>query len=94
MIGLENMLNIIATEAAEGDGIPDLICAQTPSRLDRVSRETIIRNAHQHIRRKYRKAPLWAFVRDICGVGATSATEICRELGWDPNKDGAVLPDR
>lgn len=31
-----------------------------------------------------RGLPLWSIVGRICSVGSTSAHEICREMGWDP----------
>ncbi len=52
----------------------------------------LIRNAHSMAARgktKWRKVPLWAFVRDLCCVGSTSATEICASLGWDPHQDAS-----
>jgi hypothetical protein len=58
--------------------------------LDRVSRETIIINAHQQLRRKYRGQPLWAFIVETCAVGSHSACDICRELGWNPHQDSAL----
>lgn len=58
--------------------------------LDRVSRETIILNAHMRLSKKYKGVPLWSFISDICAVGSHSACDICRELGWNPHQDGAV----
>jgi hypothetical protein len=58
--------------------------SKTP-RLDQVSREWMLRSAHNRARKSdLRGVPLWSFVGDICCVGSTSAGEICRELGWDP----------
>lgn len=31
--------------------------------------------------------PLWAVVRDIFGCGASRATDLCREYGFDPDKE-------
>lgn len=52
----------------------------------------VFHNAHLLAARdksKWRAVPLWAFVRDLCGVGSTSATEICASLGWDPHQDAS-----
>lgn len=57
--------------------------------LDRVSRETILLNAHRQLSKKFKRGPLWSFIVETCAVGSTSAMEICRELGWDPHQDGA-----
>ena len=58
---------------------------QTP-RLDEVSREWMIRGAHfLAARRHKRHIQLWSFVGTVCSVGSTTATRICRELGWEPN---------
>ena len=66
-------------------------------RLLEVSRECILRNAHARLRsrRDMLSAPLWYFVREMCGVGSTSAITICRELNWDPNSLASKkLPER
>ncbi len=60
--------------------------------LDNVDRECLLRSAHSHAARgktRWRKVPLWAFVRDLCCVGSTSATEICQSLGWDAHQDAS-----
>lgn len=55
------------------------------SRLDRVDRELMLRAAIRQMSRDRKiGVPLWAVVMDTCGVGSTSATEICVELGWNP----------
>ena len=55
-------------------------------RLDEVNREWMIRGAHRlAARQRKRLIPLWSFVGAVCWVGSTSATMICRELGWDPD---------
>ena len=56
-------------------------------RLDLVNRKLMIVNAHALIKSKYKNRVLWAFIADICGVGSTSACEICRECGWNPDQD-------
>ncbi len=56
--------------------------------LGRVCREIMLRNAHRLTRHKYRGIPVWAFVSDVCGVGSTSAMEICKEIGWGPESSG------
>jgi hypothetical protein len=62
--------------------------------LPRVSRETIILNAHLYLSKKYKGVPLWGFIADICAVGSHSACDICRELGWNPHQDGALRLER
>lgn len=62
--------------------------------LNRVSNETILLNAHRQLSRKYEGMPLWSFVSQTCAVGSHSAIEICRELGWNPEQDGAKLLER
>lgn len=37
-------------------------------------------------------APRWVVVRDLVGVGSTTATEICRYYGLDPDEE-LVNPD-
>jgi len=54
-------------------------------RLDAVSREWILRGAHGVTSRNRLCVPLWSWVKAVCCVGSTSATAICRELGWDPD---------
>lgn len=65
-------------------------------KIEDVNRETMLRAAHAHAKTVFKHArPLWAFVRDICCVGSSSAYAICRELGWDPDaKALSPLPPR
>lgn len=56
----------------------------TSARLELCPRYILLCNALSNATRGRRTDPLWAVVRDLCGVGSTSATEICLELGWDP----------
>jgi ribosomal protein S13 len=42
--------------------------------------EEAVRNA----RCQHRAAPRWLAVRDLFGVGSTSARYLCREFGLDP----------
>ena len=64
--------------------------------LKDIPQRDILCAAHRLLRTKaaWRNVPLWVFVRDLCGVGSTSANEICRDLGWDPNQttNKAALP--
>ncbi len=57
--------------------------------LGSISRRQMIIGAHQSFAGNS-KVPLWAFVKDICCVGSTSATKICRECGWDPDQETRV----
>jgi hypothetical protein len=75
---------------SDHEGVPE-----TMTYLD-TSPITLMRNAHAFAacgKAKWRGVPLWAFVRDLCCVGSTSASEICQSLGWDPHQDAAkALP--
>jgi hypothetical protein len=63
------------------------------ARLEAVPRDLMVRNALTYAIRGRRREPLWAVVADVCGVGSTSATQICVELGWDPHQEaGKPLP--
>ena len=58
-------------------------------KLEQISREWMLRGAISRMSTNYkRKTPLWSLVADICCVGCTSASEICRELGWNPDAKG------
>ncbi len=73
-------------------GVPDAPSARRPKRIGDIDPALMLRNAHSLAARgkgKWRKVPLWAFVRDLCGVGSTSATEVCQSLGWDPHQDAS-----
>lgn len=57
--------------------------------LEQVSRQLILVCAWSKVHFHFRGVPLWVFVRDLCGVGATSAIAICGECGWDPHSTHA-----
>lgn len=58
---------------------------RAPRTLDSIDRETMLRNAWRIAPRRFVESRfLWGFVKEVCGVGSTSAKAICRELGWDP----------
>ncbi len=64
---------------------------QPTTHLD-IDRVGLLRSAHLHIaqgKTKWRKTPLWVFMRDLCCVGSTSAGEICASLGWNAHQDAA-----
>jgi hypothetical protein len=74
-------------------GVIEGAVAMSSPRLDLVDRDLIVRKALTYSIRGRRREPLWSLVASICGVGSTSGTEICRELGWDPNQEaGKPLP--
>jgi hypothetical protein len=79
-----------AEERIAGSGPEKKLRLVPVQTLPRVSRETIIVNAHHRLRAKYRHVPLWSFVADICAVGSHSACDICRELGWNPHQGGGI----
>ena len=54
-------------------------------KLEQVSREEILRSVHLMMKESYGTVPLWAFVRDVCNIGANNGAAICRELGWNPD---------
>lgn len=47
-------------------------------------------NAHMLFFKKYKSAPLWAFVCDITGHGSTRSAAICREFGWNPHQPCSI----
>lgn len=49
--------------------------------------EILLRNAHRlfHRSSRYRGQVLWVFVHEVTAFGATYSTQICSELGWNPN---------
>jgi len=61
-------------------------------RLEECSRAMMLSGAMYLSRTKYRSRDAWALVADICGVGSTSAVQICRELGIDPFKPFKEFP--
>ena len=52
--------------------------------LDAIDRRVMLLNAISVAAESKINRPLWAVVRDVCGVGSTTATKICRELHWNP----------
>lgn len=48
----------------------------------------MLKMAHVQLRDKYQGRPLWAFLIALTGCGSTTACEIARECGWDPEQDG------
>lgn len=57
--------------------------------LNRTRIVIMIKTAHRHMRRKYLKIPLWSFISDLTGYGATNSEIICREMGLNPHQDGS-----
>jgi hypothetical protein len=56
-------------------------------RIDEVSRETMLRAAHRLTARQHKRGvSLWSWVGSICCVGCTSAHQICRDYGWNPDE--------
>lgn len=51
----------------------------------------LIRNAIRIAKPKEQDCILWAFVAKLTGHGCTVATEICRNLGWNPNQPAKDL---
>lgn len=47
----------------------------------------IITNAHQLLRRKMRRQPLWSLVQQVFGNGSTTSAIICKQVGLDPDRD-------
>lgn len=64
--------------------------------LETVDRETMLRLAHIHADKEIKRdLPLYSFVMDACGVVSMVATEICKELGWNPDAPATnKLPGR
>jgi ribosomal protein S13 len=55
--------------------------------LEKIDRAWLLRSALRILAgTNFRIAPAWVAVMDLCGVGSTSAREICREQGLDPEK--------
>lgn len=55
---------------------------------------SVVRNA-RWFRRDYGGVVLWSVIADLCGLGSTSAIELCEEFSvdphqmtFDPQKDG------
>jgi hypothetical protein len=63
-------------------------------KIQGVTKETILINAHRLLFENYAETPLWAFISDVCAVGSTLAIEICKEMGWNPHQDGSIRLER
>jgi hypothetical protein len=46
----------------------------------------VVRNASRHVTARWSKHATWGIVADICGVGSTSAIELCKRFDIDPHK--------
>ena len=63
-----------------------MLAGRESSKLDGINRAFMLRAALQRVSRAHRRGrPLWGIVSELCGVGSTSASEICRELNWNPD---------
>lgn len=51
--------------------------------IQRIDRKVMLVNAARHYKGR-KSSPIWVLIRDICGVGSTTALAIGRELGWNP----------
>lgn len=63
-----------------------MLAGHKESALEKCSRSIMARNAVKNMSRKNQRRPLWCLIQEICGVGSTTATMICRELNLDPDK--------
>lgn len=74
--------------------------ATSPSQLlDGRSRELILRNVFEHMKeiRRWRGVYLWSWIGSVTGHGSGYSTQICHEMGWDPDmtiSPKAELPRR
>jgi hypothetical protein len=62
--------------------------ATSPSQLlDGTSRELMLRNTFLEMRdsREWRGRYLWSWVGAVTGHGSGYSTQICHEMGWDPD---------
>lgn len=46
--------------------------------------ETLIRNAHRLLGKRYKQTPLWAIVADLTGHGSTISGQMCSAANLDP----------
>lgn len=46
----------------------------------------MVHNCTSHQYRKRQKHPRWVAVMDTCGTGSTTARELCREFGTNPDE--------
>jgi hypothetical protein len=55
--------------------------------LDGRSREMILRCVFEHMKdlRRWRGTYLWSWVSAVTGHGSGYSTQICHEMGWDPD---------
>lgn len=63
---------------------PDCLLAVSQSGVTTL--RSLLRNAAQAISRTHRQKPVWWMVSQVLGIGSTSAREVCKECGWDPNE--------
>lgn len=62
--------------------------ATSPSQLlDGRSREMILRNVFAHMKGlpRWRGTYLWSWIGSVTGHGCGYSTQICHEMGWDPD---------
>lgn len=50
----------------------------------------VLVNAHQQMRKNYKGAPLWVFVRELTSHGSGYSHAICKANGWNPDQDGSI----
>lgn len=62
----------------------------------RAANKVFIQNAWQLASKNVRNKPLWVFMRDLCGVGSTTAHALCKIHGWNPHAKGfkSISPDK
>lgn len=86
-------MNALSENSESVKASPENLPKNAPAQkgcLANVDRVVMLLNAHAHLRKKYRKVPLWAFVSDITGHGSGYSCDIAREQGWDPHQDGDI----
>ena len=49
----------------------------------------VVANARHNVIKPRRRDPLWALVQSATGQGSTSAAELCRRFGFDPDSTRA-----
>jgi hypothetical protein len=67
-------------------------------KLEAVGCEQLLRNAHKTFvegRRHWMNRKLWGFVQDMTLASRSFSSELCIELGWNPNCSATdPLPER
>lgn len=58
--------------------------------MNREDQRTLIVGVHGRLRRQYKGAPFWVFIRDITNHGAGYSSAICEANGWNPDQDGSI----